>query len=143
MPKVVGTWGLPQGRGGRITVEGDLRVSGFKNIFAVGDVAIYPDALPQLAQPALQGGKHAGKQIAALVTGRPTHDFHYHDKGTMATIGRRAAIADSVLRAPHHRHAGLAGLAVRAHAACSATGTGWPRWSTCPAGTSPGATAAG
>ena len=97
VPKVVGTWGLPQGRGGRITVDADLRVSGFKNIFAVGDVAIYPEALPQLAQPALQGGKHAGKQIAALVTGRPTHDFHYHDKGTMATVGRRAAIADVAL----------------------------------------------
>jgi NADH dehydrogenase len=97
VPKVVGSWGLPQGRGGRIVVESDLRVKGFKNIFAVGDVAIYPDALPQLAQPALQGGKHAGKQIAALVTGRPTHTFHYHDKGTMATVGRRAAIADIAL----------------------------------------------
>jgi len=97
VPKVVGTWGLPQGRGGRITVDADLRVNGFKNIFAVGDVAIYPEALPQLAQPALQGGKHAGRQIAALVTGRPTHDFHYHDKGTMATVGRRAAIADIAL----------------------------------------------
>jgi NADH dehydrogenase len=97
VPKVIGTWGLPQGRGGRIEVEADLRVKGFKNIFAVGDVAIYPDALPQLAQPALQGGKHAGKQIAALVTGRPTHPFHYHDKGTMATVGRRAAIADIAL----------------------------------------------
>jgi NADH dehydrogenase len=97
VPKVIGTWGLPQGRGGRIEVEADLRVKGFKNIFAVGDVAIYPEALPQLAQPALQGGKHAGKQIAALVTGRPTHPFHYRDKGTMATVGRRAAIADIAL----------------------------------------------
>jgi len=97
VPKVVGDWGLPQGRGGRIVVESDLRVKGFKNIFAVGDTAIYPDALPQLAQPALQGGKHAGKQIAALVTGRPTHPFHYHDKGTMATVGRRAAVADIAL----------------------------------------------
>ncbi len=97
VPKVVGTWGLPQGRGGRITVESDLRVIGFKNVFAIGDVALYKDPLPQLAQPALQGGKHAGKQIAALVTGRPTHEFRYHDKGTMATIGRRAAIADIAL----------------------------------------------
>lgn len=97
VPKVVGNWGLPQGRGGRIVVESDLRVKGFKNIFAVGDTAIYPDALPQLAQPALQGGKHAGKQIASLVTGRPTHEFHYRDKGTMATVGRRAAIADIAL----------------------------------------------
>lgn len=97
VPKNVGDWGLPQGRGGRIVVERDLRVQGFKNIFAIGDVALLPDPLPQLAQPALQGGKHAGKQISALVTGRPTQDFHYHDKGTMATIGRRAAIADIAL----------------------------------------------
>ncbi len=97
IPKVVGTWGLPQGRGGRIQVESDLRVTGFKNIFAVGDVALAPDPLPQLAQPAMQGGKHVGKQIAAMVTGRPTRPFHYRDKGTMATIGRRAAIADIAL----------------------------------------------
>ena len=72
-------------------------MTGSKNIFAVGDVASYPNPLPQLAQPALQGGKHAGKQIAALVIGRPTHEFHYRDKGTMATVGRRAAIADIAL----------------------------------------------
>jgi len=94
VPKVVGEWGLPQGRGGRITVDKDLRVAGFKNIFAIGDVALLPDPLPQLAQPALQGGRHAGRQVAALAAGRPTHAFHYHDKGTMATVGRRAALAD-------------------------------------------------
>jgi NADH:ubiquinone reductase (H+-translocating) len=95
--RVIGTWGLPQGRGGRITTAADLRVTGFKNIFAVGDVALHPAALPQLAQPALQGGRHAGEQIAALVMGRPTEPFHYHDKGTMATVGRRAAVADIAL----------------------------------------------
>ena len=94
VPKVVGSWGLPQGRGGRITVDADLRVIGFPNIFAAGDVAIGPDPLPQLAQPALQGGKHIGKQIAALVIGRPVAPWSYKDKGTMATVGRRAAIAD-------------------------------------------------
>ncbi len=94
VPKVVGEWGLPQGRGGRITVDRDLRVTGFRNVFAVGDVALLPDPLPQLAQPALQGGRHAGRQVAALVVGRPTHPFHYRDKGTMATVGRRAALAD-------------------------------------------------
>jgi NADH dehydrogenase len=94
VPAVVGSWSLPQGRGGRITVGRDLRVTGFKNIFAVGDIALLPDPLPQLAQPALQGGRHAGRQIAALVTGRHTHPFHYRNKGTMATVGRRAALAD-------------------------------------------------
>ena len=97
VPKIVGEWGMPQGRGGRITTDADLRVTGFSNIFAVGDVALGPDPQPQLAQPALQGGKHAGKQIAALVTGRPTEPFDYHDKGTMATVGRRAAVADIAL----------------------------------------------
>jgi NADH dehydrogenase len=94
VPAVVKNWGLPQGRGGRITVHKDLRVTGFRNVFAVGDIALLPDPLPQLAQPAIQGGHHAGKQVAALVTGRPTHPFHYRDKGTMATVGRRAAIAE-------------------------------------------------
>lgn len=94
VPQIVGEWGLPQGRGGRITVDKDLRVTGSRSIFAVGDVALLPEPLPQLAQPALQGGRHAGRQIAALVAGRPTHPFHYHDKGTMATVGRRAAVAD-------------------------------------------------
>lgn len=94
VPQIVGEWGLPQGRGGRITVDKDLRVTGSRTIFAVGDVALLPDPLPQLAQPALQGGRHAGRQIAALIAGRPTHPFHYHDKGTMATVGRRAAVAD-------------------------------------------------
>ncbi|GAA2002385.1 NAD(P)/FAD-dependent oxidoreductase [Nakamurella flavida] len=97
VPKIVGEWGMPQGRGGRITTDADLRVTGFPNIFAVGDVGLAPDPQPQLAQPALQGGKHAGKQIAALVTGRPTQPFVYHDKGTMATVGRRAAVADIAL----------------------------------------------
>ena len=97
VPKNVGEWGLPQGRGGRIAVEPDLRVSGFSNIFAIGDISITPDGLPQLAQPALQGGMHAGRQIAALIAGRATQPFHYYDKGTMATIGRRAAVTEIAL----------------------------------------------
>ncbi len=96
-PKAVAKWGLPQGRGGRITVEEDLRVIGFSNIFACGDIALTPDPLPQLAQPALQEGVQAGKNIGALIAGVPTTAFRYKDKGTMATIGRRAAIADIAL----------------------------------------------
>lgn len=94
VPKSVADWGVPQGRGGRIVVGEDLRVQGLPNVFAVGDVALLPQPLPQLAQPALQGGRHAGRQIAALLAGKPTAPFHYHDKGTMATVGRRAAVAD-------------------------------------------------
>jgi NADH dehydrogenase len=50
--------------------------------------------LPQLAQPAIQQGKHAGAQIARLLAGEPLQGFTYKDKGIMATIGRRAAVAE-------------------------------------------------
>jgi NADH:ubiquinone reductase (H+-translocating) len=96
--KVAG-WGLPQGRGGRIQVEPDLRVVGHPEIFAVGDVAASVDgALPQLAQPAIQGGRHAAAQIRRLLAGEPTEPMAYRNKGTMATIGRSAAVAQLPLR---------------------------------------------
>lgn len=87
-----------QGRGGRITVHRDLSIPGHPYAFAVGDVADADDGkggrLPQLAQPAIQGGKHAAAQILHTIAKRPRTDFRYHDKGTMATIGRRAAVAE-------------------------------------------------
>jgi NADH:ubiquinone reductase (H+-translocating) len=89
----VADWGLPQGRGGRILVGPDLRVQGQDRIFAVGDIAVNPDdPTPQLAQPALQMGRHAGAQIVRLQRQTVTEPFRYHDKGMMATIGRRSAV---------------------------------------------------
>ncbi|MBO0819040.1 MAG: NAD(P)/FAD-dependent oxidoreductase, partial [Actinobacteria bacterium] len=94
-PAAVSHWGLPQGRGGRIEVGPDLQVAGQDRIFAIGDLALIEDQpLPQLAQPAIQTGRHAGKQIARLMAGRPTQAFRYHDKGIMATIGRRSAVVE-------------------------------------------------
>ena len=88
-------WGLPQGQGGRIAVGPDLRVQGQDRIFAVGDVAVNPDdPTPQLAQPALQMGRHAAAQIVRLQQHTATVPFAYHDKGTMATIGRRSAVVE-------------------------------------------------
>jgi NADH dehydrogenase len=92
-PAEVAGWGLPQGKGGRIQVGPDLRVTGQDRIFATGDIALIEgQPLPQVAQPAIQTGHHAAKQIALLLAGRPTQPFHYHDKGIMATIGRRSAV---------------------------------------------------
>jgi NADH:ubiquinone reductase (H+-translocating) len=92
-PDSVTGWGLPQGHSGRILVGPDLRVQGSDRIFAAGDLALEPDKpSPQLAQPALQEGRHAAKQIVRLVRGEQTQPFSYHDKGTMATIGRRSAV---------------------------------------------------
>ncbi|HEX2745460.1 MAG TPA: NAD(P)/FAD-dependent oxidoreductase [Streptosporangiaceae bacterium] len=91
--RAVAGWGLPQGKNGRIVVGPDLRVQGQDRIFAVGDIAVNPDdPTPQLAQPALQMGRHAARQIIRLEAKAATEPFKYHDKGTMATIGRRSAV---------------------------------------------------
>ena len=105
--------GLEQGRGGRIVVGPDLRVPGRDDVWAIGDIAAATDAqgevLPQLAPVAMQAGRHVARQIGRLAEGKPTEPFRYRDKGTMATIGRRAAVAEL----PGHIHlkGGLAWLA--------------------------------
>jgi NADH:ubiquinone reductase (H+-translocating) len=92
-PEAASKWGLPQGSGGRILIGPDLRVAGQDRIFAVGDIALIEDQpLPQLAQPALQMGKHAAGQIRRLEAGQPAVPFRYRDKGIMATIGYRSAV---------------------------------------------------
>jgi NADH dehydrogenase len=92
-PPEASRWGLPQGKGGRILTGPDLRVEGQERVFAIGDIALTDDApLPQLAQPALQMGRHAADQIRRLDAGQPTIPFTYHDKGIMATIGSRSAV---------------------------------------------------
>ena len=94
-PHSMADWGLPLGKGGRLLVGSDLRVEGSDRIFAIGDIALnQQDPSPQLAQPAIQHGRHAAEQVVHLVRGEPTQPFRYHDKGTMATIGRRSAIVE-------------------------------------------------
>jgi NADH dehydrogenase len=89
----VATWGLPQGKGGRIEVGPDLLVRGQDRILAIGDIALITEQpLPQLAAPAIQLGRHAADQLQRLEAGRPLVPFKYHDKGIMATIGRRSAV---------------------------------------------------
>ena len=90
--------GLPQGRGGRLTVKPDLTVDGFPGVYAIGDVAaaLAPDGkvFPQLGSVALQAGQWAAKNILADIDGEARTGFHYHDKGIMAMIGRNKAIAE-------------------------------------------------
>ena len=89
----VAAWGLPQGKSGRLLVGPDLRVQGTDRIFAAGDLALDNEhPAPQLAQPAIQEGRHCATQLVHLLRGEPTEPFKYHDKGTMATIGRRSAV---------------------------------------------------
>jgi NADH dehydrogenase len=90
--------GVAQDRGGRIVVDADLAIPDHRGGWAIGDVAAARDRrgelLPQLAPVAMQSGRHVARQIARLLDGRSTEPFRYFDKGTMATIGRRAAVAE-------------------------------------------------
>jgi NADH:ubiquinone reductase (H+-translocating) len=87
-----------KGRGGAIPVESDLSLRAHPEVFVIGDLAAATgrggQPLPQLAQVAIQGGRHAARNIERVLAGKPTRAFRYHDHGIMATIGRRSAVAE-------------------------------------------------
>ncbi len=94
---LVQSLGLELQRGNRIGVGPDLTIPEHPDVYALGDIAAIVDAkteqvLPQLGSVALQSGEHAGEQIARRIAGKETKPFKYKDKGTMAAIGRRAAV---------------------------------------------------
>jgi NADH:ubiquinone reductase (H+-translocating) len=92
------TLGAELDRMGRVIVEPDLSVPSLPEVFVIGDLAHFEDRngtpLPGLAPVAIQQGRAAGRNIASQLAGKPTRPFRYRDKGTMATIGRGAAIAE-------------------------------------------------
>ena len=87
--------GLEVDRAGRIPVQPDCTLAGHPEVFALGDM-VSLNNLPGVAQPAMQEGKYVGKLITARLAGdEKVEPFKYFDKGNMATIGHRAAIADA------------------------------------------------
>jgi NADH dehydrogenase len=86
--------GVETDRAGRIPVEPDCSLPGHPEVFAIGDM-VSLNKLPGIAQPAMQEGKYVGKAIKARLAGQPVEPFRYFDKGTMATIGYRSAVADA------------------------------------------------
>lgn len=83
----------------RYNVDHFNRIENQEAIFALGDIALmkteqYPKGHPQVAQPAIQQGKHLGKNFKKLLAGKEMTPFSYFDKGTMATIGRNKAVCD-------------------------------------------------
>jgi NADH dehydrogenase len=94
---LVQSLGIELQRGNRIGVGPDLTLPDHPEVYVVGDVAAITDAkteqvLPQLGSVALQSGEHAGESIAQRIAGDEPKPFKYKDKGTMATIGRGAAV---------------------------------------------------
>ena len=95
---LVDALGLDLDKGYRVKVDEDLSVPGRANVFVAGDMSGAEDAegnmYPQVAQVAIQGGKHAAKQILADLGRTKREPFRYLDKGIMAIIGRNAGVAE-------------------------------------------------
>lgn len=94
----LGEWlGQQTDRQGRVAVGPTLQLPGHPEVFVIGDVARVDDGhggtLPQLAPVAIQEAEHVAAGIPAMLRGEPLQPFHYHDRGTMATIGRNSGIA--------------------------------------------------
>jgi NADH:ubiquinone reductase (H+-translocating) len=85
--------GVPVDRTGRVHVEPDLSVPGHPEVFVVGDLASL-ESVPGVAPAAIQMGKHAAASVTASLKGMDREPFRYVDRGSMATLGRRSAIAE-------------------------------------------------
>ncbi|MEO0896145.1 MAG: NAD(P)/FAD-dependent oxidoreductase [Bacteroidota bacterium] len=86
-------------RGNRLKVDAFNQVEGYKDIFALGDIAFmqtedYPHGHPMVAQVAIQMGKNLSKNLPLIQKGAPLKPFVYKDLGSMATIGRNKAVLD-------------------------------------------------
>ncbi len=90
--------GVPVDKAGRVLVNKDLTIPGHPEVFVIGDLAALKDEkgnlLPGVAPVAMQEGVSAATNIARELIGEPRRDFHYVNKGSLATIGRAAAIAE-------------------------------------------------
>jgi NADH:quinone reductase (non-electrogenic) len=92
-----GFLGAPLDNAGRVKVNADLSVPGHPEIFAIGDLATFPQdgrLVPWVAPAANQEGAFAAKSIIRDLRKQPRGKFHYFNKGDLATIGRHRAIAD-------------------------------------------------
>lgn len=81
-----------------MVIGSDLTLSGFDNVYVIGDTAAVTDAaghsVPGVAPAAKQMGLHVARDIRALLKGKPRRPFTYRDDGSLATIGRKAAVAE-------------------------------------------------
>ena len=89
--------GVPLDRAGRVQVEPDLTIPGHPEVSVIGDLASLSQdghPVPGVAPAAIQEARHAARNIVRMIQGQPRLPFHYRDKGSLATIGRAAAVAD-------------------------------------------------
>lgn len=79
---------------GRVMVNADLSIPGHPEAFVAGDLAALEKPVPGVAPAAIQEGMHAARNIRRMIGGQQPRPFRYRDKGSLATIGRAAAVAD-------------------------------------------------
>jgi NADH dehydrogenase len=99
MASPAGAWlGVPTDRAGRVVVGPDFSVPGYPEIFVIGDTAAATDAsgrsLPGIAPVAKQQGQHVASLLLARCHGQAERPFRYRDFGSLATIGRKLAVAE-------------------------------------------------
>src|SRR6266496_3623918 len=92
------TLGIPVDRVGCVFVKDDITIPGHPEVQVIGDLANFShqtgEPLPGISPVAMQQGRHAARNVLAMIKGRKPERFRYRDKGTMATIGRNKAVAD-------------------------------------------------
>jgi NADH:ubiquinone reductase (H+-translocating) len=92
------TMGVPVDKAGRVIVNDDLTIPGHSEVQVIGDLASFTHQgdrpLPGVSPVAMQQGRHAVRNIVAMIDGRKPQCFRYWNKGSMATIGRNKAVAD-------------------------------------------------
>jgi NADH dehydrogenase len=86
-------------RSGRLIVDRNSRISGYSNVFAIGDISLqpeekYPKGHPQVAQVAIQQAELLAENLVRLKNNKPLKEFKYKDLGTMATVGRHLAVVE-------------------------------------------------
>ena len=97
--KIAGLELSSYGRNNRLIVNSFNQITGYLNIFALGDNSLmtepaFPNGHPQVAQVALQQANCLAYNLKQMIANKPLHEFHYTDKGSMATVGRHLAVAD-------------------------------------------------
>ena len=98
-PALADSLRVPQAADGRVLVEPNLSLPGHPEAFVIGDMAALPWSKggmhPALAQFAIQGGRHAAREIERRLARKPPRAFHYRNKGMTASIGRDAAVVQA------------------------------------------------
>ena len=99
-PGVVKQLGLPLGQGDRIETDANMRVTGWDNVWAIGDAAAVPDPAkrrrapsPQTCQHAIRQGRRVGSNVASAMVGRKPQPFRYRTLGVFVDMGRNKAVA--------------------------------------------------